>query len=133
MKNYDRGGVSVIIHNTLDASDYGLLDEKTLTPRPNYWAALLWHKLMGTTVFESGVPIREGLHLCVHNLRGHSGSVALLAINNSRTQSTKIILDQMQIGHQRQGATAPVGGQRRFGLTVRPISADFPGSAPLES
>ncbi|MGA3268584.1 MAG: hypothetical protein ABSE16_17395 [Verrucomicrobiota bacterium] len=83
-----KGGVSVVIHNTLDASDYGLLDEKTLMPRPNYWAALLWRKLMGTTVFESGVPIREGLHLYAHGLRGHPGGVALLAINNSRTQST---------------------------------------------
>jgi len=26
------------MHNTLAASDYGLLDEKTLMPRPNYWA-----------------------------------------------------------------------------------------------
>ena len=35
--------VQVIMHNTLAASDYGLIDEKTLIPRPNYWAALLWH------------------------------------------------------------------------------------------
>ena len=87
-----KGGVNVVIHNTLDASDYGLLDEKTLTPRPNYWAALLWRKLMGTTVLESGVPIRKGLHLYAHSLRGHPGGVALMAINNSRTQSTTIIL-----------------------------------------
>ena len=33
-------GVQVVMHNTLDASDYGLLDENTLEPRPNYWAAL---------------------------------------------------------------------------------------------
>jgi hypothetical protein len=87
-----KGGINVVIHNTLDASDYGLLDEKTLTPRPNYWAALLWRRLMGTTVFESGVPIREGLHLYAHSLRGHPRGVALLAINNSRTQSTTIDL-----------------------------------------
>ena len=45
-------GVKVIMHNTLAASDYGLLDEKTFAPRPNYWAALLWRKLMGTTVLD---------------------------------------------------------------------------------
>jgi hypothetical protein len=87
-----KGGVNVVIHNTLDASDYGLLDEKTLTPRPNYWAALLWRKLMGTTVLESGVPMREGLHLYAHSLRGHPGGVALMAINTSRTQSVSIDL-----------------------------------------
>ena len=47
-------GVDVVMHNTLDASDYGLLDENTLAPRPDYWAALLWRKLMGTTVLNPG-------------------------------------------------------------------------------
>jgi len=32
-------GVQMIAHNTLAASDYGLLDGKTFAPRPNYWAA----------------------------------------------------------------------------------------------
>jgi hypothetical protein len=36
-----RKGVQVVAHNTLDASDYGLIDQDTLTPRPNYWAAVL--------------------------------------------------------------------------------------------
>ena len=57
--------VRVVMHNTLVASDYGLLDDNELTPKPNYWASLLWRKLMGTTVLESGVPIQAGLHrLC---------------------------------------------------------------------
>ena len=34
-----RAGVQVVMHNTLAASDYGLIDEKTLQPRPNYWGA----------------------------------------------------------------------------------------------
>jgi hypothetical protein len=82
-----RQEVRVVIHNTLAASDYGLLDEKTFTPRPNYWAALLWRRLMGSTVLDSGIPIREGLHVYAHCLRGTPGGVALLAINNSRTVS----------------------------------------------
>ena len=40
-------GVQVNIHNTLASSDYGLLDENTLAPRPNYWAALLWRQVHG--------------------------------------------------------------------------------------
>jgi hypothetical protein len=63
-------GVRVVMHNTLDASDYGLLDENTLEPKPNYWAALLWRKFMGTTVLEAGVPIQSGLHVYAHSLRG---------------------------------------------------------------
>ena len=38
-------GVQVVAHNTLAASDYGLLDEHTFAPRPNYWGALLWRRL----------------------------------------------------------------------------------------
>jgi glycosyl hydrolase family 79 len=79
-----RQGVQVVMHNTLDASDYGLLDENTLAPRPNYWGALLWRRLMGTTVLDSGVPIQTGLHVYAHSLRGTPGGVALLVINTDR-------------------------------------------------
>jgi heparanase len=85
-------GVSVLFHNTLASSEYGLLDQNTFAPRPNYWAALLWHRLMGATVLNAGVPIREGLHLYAQCLRETPGGVALLAINNSRTQTTSITL-----------------------------------------
>ena len=79
-----RAGVQVVMHNTLAASDYGLLDEQTFAPRPNYWAALLWRQLMGTTVLDSGVPIEPGLHVYAHCQRGASGGVTLLVINNDR-------------------------------------------------
>lgn len=78
-------GVQVVMHNTLDASDYSLLDENTFEPRPNYWAALLWRQFMGTTVLESGVPIRSGLHVYAHSLRGVPGGVALLVINTDKS------------------------------------------------
>jgi hypothetical protein len=77
-------GVQVVAHNTLVASDYGLLDEKTLAPKPHYWGAWLWGKLMGATVLDSGVPVRAGLHTYAHCLRGAPGGVALLVINTDR-------------------------------------------------
>jgi heparanase len=80
-------GVQVVIHNTLASSDYGLLDPKTLKPRPNYWGALLWRRLMGTTVLNSGVEIAEGRHVYAHCLSGAPGGVTLLVINNSRTET----------------------------------------------
>src|SRR5207253_8406690 len=78
-----KAGVHVVSHNTLAASDYGLLDEKTLRPRPNYWAALLWRRLMGTIVLDAGV--HNGVHLYAHCRRGVRGAVTLLAINTDRT------------------------------------------------
>jgi len=82
-----RQEVHVVAHNTLVASDYGLLDDQTLMPKPNYWGALLWRKLMGTTVLESGIPLQTGQHVYAHCLRGTPGGVALLVINNDRATS----------------------------------------------
>jgi heparanase 1 len=74
-------GVQIVAHNTLAASDYGLLDENTYAPRPNYWAALLWRRLMGTTVLNPGASPDPKLKLYAHCLRNTPGGVALLAIN----------------------------------------------------
>ncbi len=54
-------GVQVTMHNTLAASDYALLDTKTYTPRPNYWSAYIWRKLMGTTVLDPGSLTRSNV------------------------------------------------------------------------
>jgi Glycosyl hydrolase family 79, N-terminal domain len=87
-----KAGVAVVMHNTLAASDYGLLDERTLSPRPNYFGALLWRRLMGTTVLDSGVPIQNGLHVYAHCAREVPGAVTLLVINNDRAEPRELIL-----------------------------------------
>jgi heparanase len=86
-------GVKIMFHNTLASSEYGLLAPGTFEPRPNYWTALLWRRLMGSAVLDAG-PSREGLHLYAHCLRAAPGGVALLAINNSRTAPSSIDLAQ---------------------------------------
>ncbi|WP_260703268.1 glycosyl hydrolase family 79 N-terminal domain-containing protein [Edaphobacter flagellatus] len=100
-----RHNVQAVIHNTLAASDYALIDEDTLTPRPNYWAALLWRRFMGTTVLDAtptaeGSQAAPGVYLYAHCLRNptrsprNSGGVALLAINANRNASHNITLPQ---------------------------------------
>jgi heparanase len=96
-------------------------DQKTLKPRPNYWAALLWRRLMGTTVLDSGLEIAEGRHVYAHCLRGSSGGVTLLVINNSRTEiaievpleSRRYTLSAMPLQHddvEPNGAALKVDG-----------------------
>jgi hypothetical protein len=87
-----KAGVQVVMHNTLAASDYGLIDEKTLTPRPNYWGALLWRRLTGATVLDSGVPVEQGLQVYAHCQRGTPGGVTLLIINTDRLASRSMNL-----------------------------------------
>ena len=86
-----RDGVSVAFHNTLASSEYGLLDQNTFAPRPNYWAALLWRRLMGQNVLDPGAS-RPDLTLYAQCLPGHRGGVTLLAINTSRTDTRSIEL-----------------------------------------
>ena len=85
-------GVKVIMHNTLASSDYGLLDENTFAPRPNYWAALLWRRLMGTTVLDPQIASTPNLYAYAHCLRNHSGGVAFLVINADEHQIHQITL-----------------------------------------
>ncbi len=84
-------GVQVVAHNTLSASDYALIDEETLTPRPSYWGALAWRKLMGTTVLEAGPSPSPDVHLYSHCLRGQPGGVAVLAINADRSAAFELL------------------------------------------
>jgi heparanase 1 len=85
-------GVQVVMHNTLAASDYALIDEDTLEPRPNYWAAILWRRLMGTTVLDAGASPEPGVHVFAHCLAGRPGGVALLAVNTDRGASHEVTL-----------------------------------------
>ncbi|SER29842.1 hypothetical protein [Sphingobium sp. YR768] len=74
-------GVKVVMHNTLAASDYGLIDGDTLEPRPDYWAALLWNQIMDKIVLESPRSPAADLRLYAHCLPGGKGGVGLLALN----------------------------------------------------
>ena len=81
----------VIFHNTLASSDYGYLQHGTFEPRPNYFAALLWTRLMGQTVFTTGEEIREGAHVYAHSRKDGKDGYAYLIINNS-TETTTVEL-----------------------------------------
>jgi len=79
-------GVQVVMHNTLSGSDYGLLDETSFAPRPNYWAALLWHRLMGPIVLDAGIRPANDMHVYAHCAPAKAGGVTVLAINASDRQ-----------------------------------------------
>jgi len=79
-------GLQTIQHNTLAASDYALIDRDTLNPRPNYWAAVLWRRTMGSTVLASPKSPSPALRLYAHCLAGKPGGVAVLAINTGEAQ-----------------------------------------------
>ncbi len=80
----------IIFHNTLTASDYAFLDRNTHDPRPNFFAVKLWQDLMGTTVYDSGEDVREGVHVYVQSYKADPSRKCYLMVNNSDTQPTSV-------------------------------------------
>ena len=80
----------VIFHNTLASSDYGFLEHGSFKPRPNYFAVLLWNKLMGEVVYDCGIPAAMGAHIYCHSRKDGKPGVVYLIINNSLTEETRV-------------------------------------------
>ncbi|XP_062221662.1 heparanase-like protein 3 [Phragmites australis] len=74
---------------TLIGGNYGLLNTTTFEPNPDYYSALLWHRLMGTkvlsTTFNGTNMIRAYAH-CARNSEG----ITLLLINLSSNNTNHI-------------------------------------------
>jgi heparanase len=141
-------GVKVIMHNTLASSDYGLLDEKSFAPRPNYWAALLWRKLMSETVLDPHAPTAPNFYVYAQCLQKNPGGVTLLIINADqqrtydvnvplqaerytltamRLQDTAVQLNGKTLQVNTDGVVPQLAGQSTSGgrLSFAPASISF--------
>jgi hypothetical protein len=85
-------GVKSVMHNTLASSDYGLLNEDTLEPRPDFWAALLWKRTMGNVVLNPGVSENQSLRVYAHCSKNGKGGVALVALNTDLEHEQMLVL-----------------------------------------
>ncbi|KAI4326599.1 hypothetical protein MLD38_031895 [Melastoma candidum] len=70
----------VYCRQTLIGGNYGLLNTTTLTPNPDYYGALLWHRLMGRGVLAIESNASPSLRLYAHCSKGRAG-ISLLLIN----------------------------------------------------
>ena len=91
-----RRGQKVVIRQTLSGGDYGLIDEASLTPNPDYWASLLWRQNMGTSVLDASVNVSDApVQAYAHCLRGSaSGGIAIALVNEHPSQTTTVSLPQ---------------------------------------
>jgi hypothetical protein len=77
-----RLGQEVVVRQSLTGMDYGLLDEGTLEPRPDYWNSLLWKRLMGPRVLAATAGGEGADRLRVYAHAGSEpGAFTVLAIN----------------------------------------------------
>ncbi len=93
-----RRGERVVVRQTLSGSDYGLVDDATLTPRPDYWTSVLWRALVGSRVLDVAAGTDPMLRVYAHCARagatdaGH-GSVVLVVLNLDRDRGVELDLD----------------------------------------
>ena len=123
-------GVQVVMHNTLVASDYGLLHEDTYEPKPNYWASLLWNRTMGTIVLDPGTAKDQAVRVYAQCAKGGRGGVTVLALNTDSAHEQLISLPR---NAERYTLTAPELASDKVLLNGSELNANLDGSvAPLK-
>ena len=89
-----RRDVKVSVRQTLSGSNYGMIDDVTLDPRPDYWASVLWRRLMGQRVLDVGrTAVDDQVRVYAHCSRERVGAVTVLAINLDSENSVRIDMD----------------------------------------
>lgn len=151
-----RLGLGAVMRQDLSGARYGLIDRATLTPCPDYWAVLLWKRLMGTGVLAptrepGGRALRDndddadgekpaGLRTYAHCVPGGgSGGATLLFINASpKPALTRLNASSLRSSTLAYVATAhdaadPLHDASRIVLLGgRPLAAGPGGRVPIE-
>jgi len=125
-----QNGLQVFVRQTLSGSDYGLIDDATLQPNPDYWAALLWRRLMGTAILRPrlrGAPVRLRVYAaCSRAGRG----TTVLALNLDRRRAARLSLDGGGRPRQIYSLSAPRLRGRQVRLGGRTLRTGPGGALP---
>lgn len=81
----------IFCRQTLIGGHYGLLDTQTFLPNPDYYSALLWHRLMGREVLSVDINAPRKLRAYAHCRKQQQG-ITLLLINLSNTTGYNVTL-----------------------------------------
>ena len=84
-------GQNVVVRQTLAGSNYGLIDDETLAPNPDYWASLLWKRSMGRVVLGvSASGDDASVRAYAHCAPEGKGGVSLLLVNLHRDSGARV-------------------------------------------
>ncbi|KAF7151987.1 hypothetical protein RHSIM_Rhsim01G0055300 [Rhododendron simsii] len=88
---------------TLVGGNYGLLNTTTFVPNPDYYSALLWHRLMGENVLWTNFSGTKKIRAYAHCAK-HSQGITLLLINldNTTTVEAKVAFNSTRILRQQR-------------------------------
>lgn len=86
-------GVSKVFRQSLIGSDYGLLSQETIEPRPDYYATLLWKRYMGRQVLDPKKLVEDAnpyLRVYIHG--DGKGALSILGVNIHRRRMSRLML-----------------------------------------
>jgi heparanase 1 len=126
-----RRGTSVVVRQSLTGADYGLLAEPSLDPRPDYFATLLWRRLMGARSLSATVA-QKTVRAYAHCAAGaKSGAVTVLVINLDAAKAVSLALDGVGMDtHDVYAVTADGLSAKTARLNGQPLVADADGNVP---
>jgi len=88
-----REGVTKVFRQSLTGSAYGLLDQDTIGPRPDYYASFLWKRLMGKCVYDPMFAIRPDPKLRVYLHANPAGKkITLLCANTDKRLPARVTM-----------------------------------------
>ncbi|XP_062098594.1 heparanase-like protein 3 [Humulus lupulus] len=76
---------------TLVGGNYGLLNTNTFVPNPDYYSALLWHRLMGNNVLSTSFSGQAKLRAYAHCSKKRQG-ITLLLINLENSTTVQVLV-----------------------------------------
>src|SRR5439155_741415 len=120
-------GVKSIMYNTLASSDYGMLNEETLEPRPNYWAALLWKRTMGTRSLDPGLVPAKNVRVYAQCMKDSSGGVTLMVLNMDKASPSSL---KLPVAGERYSLSSPDLFSQSVLLNGRELKAEPDGIVP---
>ncbi|KAL2534859.1 Heparanase-like protein 3 [Abeliophyllum distichum] len=79
---------------TLIGGNYGLLNTTTFVPNPDYYSALLWHRLMGTHVLSTNFSGTKKIRAYAHCAKQSQGiTLLLINLDGNNTVEAKVDFD----------------------------------------
>ncbi len=101
-------GTQVVVRQTLSGSNYGMIDDASLAPRPDYWNSLLWKRLMGPDVYGVTVSGDNSSHLRAYVQAIPEVSYAMLLINLDPQRNAQVNLPWLSgRGYELYSLTSP--------------------------
>ncbi|XVF43060.1 hypothetical protein PTKIN_Ptkin02bG0010600 [Pterospermum kingtungense] len=122
----------IFCRQTFIGGNYALFNTTTFTPNPDYYGALLWHRLMGSNVLSVTQKVNPNLRVYAHCAKKNPG-ISLLFINLSKDKMSNVTLlnDQniVRLNLKSRGVVRPNfefrGYQNREEYHLTPLDGDI--------